>query len=101
MDKEWIMWAFNFVLLGMLSLLCWLGKQVWQDLRAIRERLNAYDVEQATIRAGRFTAIDWTTAKSIIDSQFQLHEKRIFKLEGNGEHIEESLARIETKLGTR
>lgn len=90
------------------ALSVFLVTQVWQWQQKLgegqlklAERLNAMDVSAATTYAGRFTAADWASAKANIDSQFNLNDRRIFKLESSLERVEESLKRIEKSVSQK
>jgi hypothetical protein len=100
-DKEWGVWAFRTVLMIMVTAGAAFGNQVWHEQQRIAERLNAMDIERATFSASRFTASDWVTAKSVLDTQINAYERRIFKLESAAEQISKSLDRIESRLGTQ
>jgi hypothetical protein len=85
----------------MLAIGGWFAQQVWEGQKRIVDRLNTMDIDRASVAASRFTASDWTAAKSAIDNQFNVNERRIFKLESTADQINRSLDRIENRLGTK
>lgn len=94
-------WAFRFVMLVIISIGAWFGREVWAGQKEIISRLNRMDVEQATVAANRFTSMDWVSAKASIDSQIGMNERRIFKLETAIESILKSQERIEKSLNQK
>lgn len=99
--REWGTWLFRYILGGVVLLTCWFGREIWQGQRDIRDQIQIINIDRAGDRASKFTSGDWNAARSIIDSQFNANERRIFKLENNSERVNESLGRIEQKLGTK
>ncbi len=92
-------WIFRIVVFMMLSVGGWFATQIWNGQKDLAMRLNAMDVDRATVMASRFTAMDWVSAKAALDAQFNATDRRVLKLENFNEQITRSLEEI--KQNTR
>jgi len=104
-----LLWAHR-VLMPLLSVLTaavigvmgFVGNQIWQEARVwMREldgRVGKLEIQEARTDGNRFTSGDWAAAKTRIDEDRAIIDRRITRLEESVPQIKESLLRIETKL---
>lgn len=64
----------------------------------INERVAVLEVESAKLSGSRFTSVEWTSAKTILDERDVNMDKRITRVEDAIPAIRQSLERIEAKL---
>ncbi len=99
--QQWGAWIFRYLLGAGVLVICWFCREIWQNQRDLKNDIQIINIDRASERASKFTASDWNAAKTLIDAQFNAVERRTFKLENSAERVNESLQRIETKLGTK
>lgn len=78
------------------------GAKVWDrvenGLNNLDERIDVLEVANAKTDSNRFTSQHWVDAKSRIDEDRAIIDRRITRLEESIPQIKESLLRIENKI---
>jgi hypothetical protein len=72
--------------------------RITTDLDSMDQRVDVLEVADAKIAGNRFTSQDWATAKSQIDEDRAILDRRVTRLEEAIPFIKESLIRIENSV---
>lgn len=97
-----IEWAFRALLTGMVSLMLYGGKVLYEQQQHLSDqmdqRLRQLELWQSQTSANRFTSGDWMNERRSLDSAFALIDKRVTRTEESDLRIITDLSEINRKL---
>lgn len=90
------------ILTGVVSIGGYIGSKIWDrvehGLINLDSRVGRIELDVARTDANRFTSQHWNDAKTRIDEDRAILDRRVTRLEESSAQIKESLSRIETKI---
>jgi hypothetical protein len=72
----------------------WFLNQAWTKITTLEGKVQTIEVSLASTSGSRFTSADWSTAKSIIDSDRNSLDRRVMRLEESLPVIKDTLIDI-------
>lgn len=95
---NWILKIGGFIMSIAIMVSSWFLNQAMGRINDIEKSVKQLELTAATVAGSKFTAGDWATAKSVLDADRAVIDRRIVRLEENSVVIKDSLTEIKEIL---
>jgi len=76
----------------------WFLNQAWTKIANLEDKVQKIEVSVASASGNKFSSSDWINAKSLLDNERTLLDRRIVRLEESLPIIKDTLLEIKTQL---
>lgn len=76
----------------------WFLNQAWTKIATLESKVQQIEVSVASASGNKFSSSDWVTAKSLLDNERTLLDRRIVRLEESIPVIKDTLIEIKNQI---
>jgi len=76
----------------------WFLNEAWTKIATVENKVQALEITSAADHANKFTVVDWSIAKTTMDTDRLALDRRLIRVEENSTVIKDALIRIESGL---
>jgi len=95
---NWVLKIGGFIMSLAIMVSSWFLNQAMGRINDIEKSVKSLEINAALIAGSKFTATDWSNAKTILDADRNAIDRRIVRLEENSVVIKDSLMEIKEIL---
>jgi hypothetical protein len=95
---NWVLKIGGFIMSIAIMVSSWFLNQAMERITNIEKSIKELELSAAIVSGSKFTASDWSTAKTVLDADRNAIDRRIVRLEENSVVIKDSLAEIKQIL---
>lgn len=95
---NWTIRIGSFVMSIAIMISSWFLTQAWDKISNVEKEVTKLQIVTATMEGNRFSSKDWSDAKSVLDGERLVLDRRIIRLEESIPVIKDSLIEIKQTL---